>query len=207
MVTKQMSFSRFRCVVAAWFMSAVMLAGCSQAGMPSITTPSPSTSGHPYISGTLSVSGQFAVTAAFTTRPVVEVSGLQTPAPPGTSCAGYAGGYSTAGRATSDRGFDPPPAETRGTPNVSVFVALPTGYKGPGTYVNGLSSHIVGTATVAVETAQGPFYVFRSSGGMTSFAVSADGSGSLTFAGWPDTEKRGGNATGTLDGTITWTCK
>jgi len=189
---------------------AVALSACSSVRNPAIVTPSAglATPAGPHLAGTLSVSGQFVLTAKFSAHAMIEVNGLQTPTPPRTSCATYASGYSTSGQASGDREFDPPLAETPGSPSVSVMVSLRSGYTGPGNYVNGALTAISGTATVAVQTAEGSsFYVFRSNGGMTSFAVAADGSGSLRFSGWRDTETRGGNGTGTLNGTMTWTCQ
>ncbi len=162
----------------------------------------------PLLVGTLSISGQFVSTGGFTTPAMIEVGGLQTPIAPGTSCATYAKGYPAAPGQGGGTGFSPPLPATPGPPSVSLIVALPSGYHGPGSYATGASYTISGTVVVGVQTAEGPsFYIFRSAGGATSFTVGADGSGTLEFSSWHDTETRGGNGTGTLSGAMAWTCR
>jgi hypothetical protein len=198
------------------------VAACAPAGTPATQgSPAPSfpaasasttpTSGGPELVGKLSIGGQFAASANFTAPAGIEVSGIQTPAPPETTCADYAKGYPNDAQPGGGVGFDSPGPQTTGTaatPGVYLAVSLPTGYHGPGTYSGKSSTALSGAATVAVETAQGPSYsVFHSRGGETTLTVASDGSGSVTFSRWANDETRAGNGTGDINGAMTWSCR
>ena len=154
------------------------------------------------LSGAVSVNGQFGIAGEFRVPAMVGVGASQTPAPAASTCADYAQGFS----AGTGRGFVVPPAETHGTPSLFVGATIDGGYRGPGRYAN--PPLFEGTATVAVQTAQGSsYYVFHAgAGSTTAITVAADGSGSLDFASWHDDETRGGNQTGIMSGTVTWRC-
>jgi hypothetical protein len=209
-----------RCLIVVAVMFVV--AACAPAGTPtprsSSAPSSPAASatptiGHtgPQLVGKLSVGGQFAASADFTAPADIEVGGIQTPAPSGTTCAAYAQGYPNDATHGGGVGFDSPGPQTTGTtamPGVYLAVSLPTGYHGPGTYSGRSIAALSGAATVAVETAQGPAYsVFHSRGGDTTLTVASDGSGSVTFSRWANDETRAGNGTGDLNGVMTWSCR
>jgi len=198
------------------------LAGCASTGTPTAQVSSApsspdasasatSTYDGPELVGKLSVGGQFVASANFTAPADIEVSGVQTPAPSGTTCADYAKGYPNDAQHGGGAGFDTPGPQTTGTaatPGVYLAVSLPTGYHGPGTYSGRTTAALSGAATVAVQTAQSPAYsVFHARGGETTLTVAADGSGSVTFSRWANDETRGGNGTGFINGVMTWTCR
>lgn len=164
--------------------------------------------GVPVLSGSVSIAGQFVATDSFTTPAEVEVAGSQTPAPSGSTCADYARGYAQDADHGGGRGFDAPIVQTTGAPGVYLSISLPTGYQGPGTYSGKRFPVLSGIASIAVNSAEGPAYsLFHSHGGETTFTVAADGSGTAQLTGWVNDETRGGNQTGVITGTVTWTCR
>ena len=185
--------------------------GSSAPSAPAASASATPTSAGPALVGKLSIGGQFVASANFTTPAGIEVGGIQTPAPLGTTCAEYAKGYPNDAQHGGGVGFDSPGPQTTGTaatPGVYLAVSLPTGYHGPGTYNGQSITALSGAATVAVETAQGPAYsVFHSRSGETILTVAPDGSGSVTFSRWANDETRGGNGTGDINGVMTWSCR
>lgn len=196
-------------LLAAGVIATVAGCGATSSGSTSATstqTPSPA---HASISGDVSVTGQFVLSATFTARPLVETAGLQTPAPPSETCAAWAQGYPQDATRGGGRGFDAPAAEWQTSQSsLYVTVTMPRGYNGPGSYTSSQEPGLTGSAEIGTGTAEGmSLYGFHSHEGMTQLTVHADGSGSVTFAGWPDDETRGGHGTGDIDGTITWSCR
>lgn len=190
-----------------------VMASCAQtpaANRENTTSAGPTaavTPGGLGLTGSLIMSGQFAFTGGFTALAPIEVSGSVTPAPPETSCSQYAQGYPQDPQHGGGIGFDPPAAHIPGPPSLYLSVSLPTGYRGPGTYSSRTSTALSGTAAVGVGAAEGlSYYTFNSRDGATVLTVRPDGSGTVTYSGWQDSERRGGNQTGTITGSLTWTC-
>jgi hypothetical protein len=180
----------------------LLLAACgSTGGSPSGSTTAPPRSSAPAAAQQTTTGSSAAGAGVPTYRVSIHVTGAFTQDFQITSSQSYGQG-SCAQRAA--HGQDPTvPASQQAfsipapsyNPNVAI-VATIRRYTGPGTY----GQDQIGNSTVTVNNTA-PFSVGGQSGTITA-TVSADGSGSLTFAGAEQLDP----GKPTLSGSVTWTC-
>jgi hypothetical protein len=162
-------------------------------------TPSPSAEAGsgPLLTGTVTISGTYAVTGTFSTHPQLAFGGALTTPAANETCATYADGF-----AQHPASFAVPLVHTAGERTVYLTAAVASGYHGPGTYTNRSTPMLTGTVQIGIGgIEQGGFVdVFDSDLQSTStLTVRSDGSGSLDFSGW----SAGDNS---VNGTLSWMC-
>jgi len=183
----------------------LIVVACS--GQPSaLSTHSPPTSRPtagkgPTLIGSISVAGDFSISATFTTSAERVVGGFPTPASSMGTCAGYANGLG------DPQAFATPEVATKGDTSLYFRAFIKFGYAGPRTYQSSSTPGLAGNAAVTVGNG-GPVTVYNPRrGGTTTLTVASDGSGTLSFSRWPSDETRGTNIAGYLDGTVRWSCQ
>lgn len=184
----------------------IVLAGCLPGTAGNSLTASarpPSQPSGPILAGTVSVQGDYEISASFTTRVAEHAAGVPTPPAMPATCAAYARGF-VASQDDNTRAFLPPVVQTTGKPAVFIRTTIGSGYAGPGTYNSNATPGLSGGATVQGDA----FTVYHSTtASQTVLTVQPDGSGTLSFSQWRSTEVRGGIIAGYLSGTVTWTCR
>jgi hypothetical protein len=191
--------------------TAVSLCACAATAgpaPPSITadaTPSPAGVTGRQLTGTISLGGDYTISAAFEATAQVTTSTSPSAEVGASTCSTYArGATGTAGTA-----FVGPVVHTSTNPAVYLSSEVKFGYLGPGTYVGGSTPGLSAVAAITVPTSVGgAVQVYHpSSASVTTLIVHPDGSGLLTFSRWRTTEVRGGLIAGHLDGQVSWVCE
>lgn len=190
-------------IALAGIVLAACLPGTAGSSPTASARPPSQPSSGPELAGSVSVQGDYELSASFTTRVAEHAEGVPTPPAMPASCAEYAMGFQATSQDDNARAFLPPVVQTTGKPAVFIRSMISSGYGGPGTYNSNATPGLSGGATVQGDA----FTVYHSTtGSTTTLTVQPDGSGTLSFSRWRSTEVRGGIIAGYLSGTVTWSC-